>query len=151
MHVLIVHAPEQPAEVFARLESRRPWSRIAPGELLRVRGLRLRVCEVALDTVDARPVVRAYTVRDNVVPMPRRSASPVADFYRYHAFVERYGCDPDAWLDDLRERGRGASGDACLARALRSRMRRDPNLLDAIRCLVAAAPIDDDHLKKRTS
>src|SRR5205085_8937180 len=95
-HLLLVHAPDNPAEVFARLESRRPWSRIAPGELLRVRGLRLRVCETELDVVDGRPVLRAYTVRDNVVAMPPRSASPIADFYRYHAFVERFGCDPDA-------------------------------------------------------
>jgi hypothetical protein len=152
MYVLLVHTSDNPAEVFARLESRRPWSRIAPGELLRVRGLRLRVCEVAVDTVDARPVLRAYAVRDNVVTMPLRSTSPIADLYRYHAFVERFGCDPDAWLADLRARGRGASGDARVARALRAQLRRDPNFLDAVRRLVAATPIDgDDHLKKCTS
>lgn len=152
MYVLLVHAPDNPAEVFARLESRRPWSRIAPGELLRVRGLRLRVCEVAVDTVDTGPILRAFTVRDNVVAMPPPSASPVADLYRYHAFVERFGCDPDAWLAHLRDRGRGASGDARVARSLRARLRRDPNFLDAVRRLVAATPLEvDDHLKKRTS
>jgi hypothetical protein len=151
-YVLLVHAPDNPAEVFARLESRRPWSRIAPGELLRVRGLRLRVCGVEPDVVDDRPILRAYTARDNVVAMPRSALSPIADLYRYHAFVERFGCDPDAWLAHLRARGRADSGDARLARWLRTRMRRDPNLVDAIRRLVAATPMDDDgHLKKRTS
>src|SRR5213080_4961882 len=135
-YLLLVHAPDRPVEVFARLESRRPWSRIAPGELLRVRGLRLRVCEVA---------------RDNVVAMPPSTSSPIADLFRYHAFVERFGCDPDAWLAHLRARGRGSSGDARLARWVRTRMRRDPNLIDAIRRLVEATPIDDDHLAKRTS
>ena len=142
-YLLLVHAPERPAEVFARLESRRPWSRIAPGELLRVRGLRLRVCEVELDVVDGRPALRVYTARDNVVAMPPSTSSPIADLFRYHAFVERFGCDPDAWLAHLRARG--------LARWLRTRMRRDPSLIDAIRHLVEATPIDDDHLAKRTS
>ena len=149
-HVLFVHSPENPANVLARLEARRPWSRIAPGELLRVRGLRLRVCEVELDIVDRRPVLRVYTALDNVVAMPPNTASPVADVFRYHAFVERFGCDPDAWLADLRRRGRGGSGDARLARWLRVQIKRDPNIVDAIRRLVAATPIDD-HLKKRTS
>lgn len=151
-YVLLVHAPDNPAEVFARLESRRPWSRIAPGELLRVRGLRLRVCGVEADVVEDRPILRAYTARDNVVAMPGSALSPIADLYRYHAFVERFGCDPDAWLAHLRTRGRADSGDARLARWLRTRMRRDPNLVDAIRRLVAATPMDDDgHLEKRTS
>ena len=150
-YLLLVHAPDRPAEVFARLESRRPWSRIAPGELLRVRGLRLRVCEVELDVVDGRPALRVYTARDNVVAMPPSTSSPIADLFRYHAFVERFGCDPDAWLAHLRARGRGSSGDARLARWLRTRMRRDPSLIDAIRHLVEATPIDDNHLAKRTS
>jgi hypothetical protein len=151
-YLLLVHSPDRPAEVFARIESRRPWSRLAPGELLRVRGRRLRVCGVEADVVDGRPLLRAYTAYDNVVAMPRSALSPIADLYRYHAFVERFGCDADAWLADLQARGRGDSGDARLARWLRTRMRRDPNLVDAIRRLVAATPMDDDdHLKKRTS
>lgn len=149
-YVLIVHSPDNPPVILARLESRKPWSRIAPGELLRVRGRRLRVCEVELDIVDRRPVLRAYTARDNVVAMPANTSSPMADLFRYHAFVERYRCDPDAWLADLRARGRSTSGDARLARWLRSRMRRDPNVVDAIRRLVEATPLDD-HLEKRTS
>jgi len=150
MYVVLVHSPETPEAVFARLRSRRPWSEIAPGELLRVKGRRLRVREVAPDVVDGEPVLRAFTVADNVVAMPRRTVSAIADLYRFHAFVERFGCDPDAWLAHLRARGRAASGDARLARWLRARMRRDPNLIDAIRRLVAATPIDD-HLEKRTS
>jgi hypothetical protein len=151
-YLLLVHSPDDAVDVFARLESRRPWSRIAPGELLRVRGLRLRVCGVEEDVVDGRLVRRAYTARDNVVVMPCSPLSPIADLYRYHAFVERFGCDADAWLEHLRARGRGDSGDARLARSLRTRMRRDPNLVDAIRRLVAATPMDDDgQLKKRTS
>jgi hypothetical protein len=151
-YLLLVHSPDNAADIFARLESRRPWSRIAPGELLRVRGLRLRVCGVETDVVDDRPIVRAYTARDNVVAMPCSARSPVADLYRYHAFVERFGCDADAWLEHLKARGRADSGDARLARWLRTRMRRDPNLVDAIRRLVEATPIDDsDHLEKRTS
>jgi hypothetical protein len=151
-YLLLVHSPENPGEIFARLEARRPWSRIAPGELLRVRGRRLRVCGVADDVVDDRPVLRAFTAHDNVVVMPRSALSPIADLYRYHAFVERFGCDPDAWLEHLQARGRGNSGDARLARWLRTRMRRDPDLVDAIRSLVEATPMDnDDHLKKRTS
>ena len=152
-YLLLVHSPDDPADVFARLESRRPWSRLAPGELLRVRGLRLRVCGVAEDVVDDRVVMRAYTAHNNVVSMPRSALSPIADLYRYHAFVERFDCDPDAWLEHLQARGRGDSGDARLGRWLRTRMRRDPNLIDAIRRLVAATPIedDDDHLEKRTS
>ena len=151
MHLLLVHHPDHPLEVLARLESRRPWSRIAPGELLRVRGLRLRVCEVELGDLDGRPIVRAYTARDNVVVMPPRTSSAVADLFRYHAFVERFDCDPDAWLAHLQARGRGASSDARMARWLRTRMRRDPRFIDAIRGLVAAVPIDEDHLAKRTS
>ena len=119
---------------------------------MRVRGLRLRVCGVEADVVEDRPILRAYTARDNVVVMPRSALSPIADLYRYHAFVERFGCDADAWLAHLRASGRGDSGDARLARWLRTRMRRDPNLVDAIRRLVEATPMDDDaHLEKRTS
>ena len=155
-YLLLVHSPENPAEVFARLEARRPWSRIAPGELLRVRGLRLRVCGVETGIVDERPVLHAYTAHDNIVTMPRSGPSAIADLYRYHAFVERFACDPDAWLAHLLARGRGDSGDARLARWLRTRVRRDPSIVDAIRRLVAATPMDDpvgddDHLKKRTS
>lgn len=119
---------------------------------MRVRGLRLRVCGVEEDVVGGRPILRAYTAHDNVVAMPTSARSPIADLYRYHAFVERFGCDPDAWLQHLKERGRADSGDARMARWLRTRMRRDPNLVDAIRRFVAATPIDDgDHLEKRTS
>jgi hypothetical protein len=149
MHVLLVHDPEEPNSVFARLRSRRPWSEIGPGELLRVKGRRLRIVQIE---PDSELVLHAFTVADNVVTMPRRTASVVADLYRFHAFVERFGCDPDAWLAHLRARGRAAGGDARMARWLRARLRRDPNLVDAIRCLVAATPIDDDdHLAKRTS
>jgi hypothetical protein len=119
---------------------------------LRVRGLRLRVCDVENIVDDGRPALRVHTARDNVVVMPPSSSSPIADLFRYHAFVERFGCDPEAWLAHLRARGRETSGDARLARWLRARMRRDPNLIDAIRRLVAATPLDDDdHLAKRTS
>lgn len=149
-YVLFVHSPDDPNQILARLESRRPWSRIAPGEVLRVRGLRLRVCDVELDIVERRPVLRVRTARDNVVVMPPDTSSPVADLFRYHAFVERFGCDPDAWLAELRARGRGASGDARFARSLRARMRRDPNVVDAIRRFVEATPLDD-HREKRTS
>lgn len=147
-HLLLVHDPDNAAEIYARLESRRPWSRIAPGEILRVRGTRLRVDGYA----HAAEGLHVYTSRDNVVAMPPSSGSSIADFYRYHAFVERFGCDPDAWLAHLQTRGRGNSGDARLARWVRVRMRRDPHFVDAIRRFVAATPMaGDDHLKKRTS
>lgn len=148
---MLVHSPEDPTAVFARLSSQRPWSEIVPGELLRVKGRRLRIARIQTDVAGGELVLHAFTVADNVVAMPRRAASVVADLYRFHAFVERFACDPDAWLAHLRARGRAASGDARMARWLRGRLRRDPQLLDAIRRLVAATPIDGDHLEKCTS
>ncbi len=105
--------------------------------------MRLRVTEVVLDVVGDRPALHAYTVCDNVVVMPPYTGSAIADLYRYHAFVERFGCDPDAWLEHLRARGRGGSGDARMARWLRERMRRDPNFIDDVRRLVTATPIEE--------
>jgi hypothetical protein len=117
-NVLIVHPADRPTEILARLELRRPWSRIAPGVVLSVRGQRLRVAEVEMrsettaDGTAERPVLHAYTTRDNVVTMPSGIDSPIADLYRYHAFIHRFGGDPEAWLAHLIARGRGASGDA---------------------------------------
>jgi hypothetical protein len=147
-NVLIVHPPDRPAEVLARLELRRPWSRIVPGAVVRVRGLRLRVAEVEIRTERTaaggeRPILHAYTIRDNVVAMPSGNDSPIADLYRYHAFVHRFGCDPDRWLEHLIARGRAASADARLARWIRARMRRDPRFVDEIRRLVAATAMEE--------
>lgn len=145
-NVLIVHPPDSRADVLARLELRQPWSRIVPGAVVRVRGLRLRVADVEIGreaTADGTELVvlHAYTTRDNVVTMPAGGGSPIADLYRYHAFVDRFECDPDAWLAHLLDRGRGSSADARLARWVRSRMRRDPRFVEEIRRLVAETPM----------
>src|SRR5437016_1834929 len=104
----------------------------------------------------ATPVVKAVVAMDwndrSVVVMPRSGdASAVADLYRLHALIERFGGDVGAWLAHLHARGRDSSADARLARSLRVRIGRDPALLDAIRRLVAATPLGDDHLRKNSS
>lgn len=71
--------------------------------------------------------------------MPQGEVSPVAQFLRYHVLIRVYDGDPDAWLAQLEERG-GEEGDIRFARWIRSRMRRDPQMLMAIRRMVDATP-----------
>jgi hypothetical protein len=71
--------------------------------------------------------------------MPQDEHSPVAQFIRYHVLIRVYDGDPDAWLAQLEERG-GEEGDIRFARWIRTRMRRDPQMLLAIRRMVDATP-----------
>jgi hypothetical protein len=71
--------------------------------------------------------------------MPQGEHSPVEQFLRYHVLIRVYDGDPDAWLAELEERG-GEEGDIRFARWIRSRVRRDPQMLMAIRRMVDATP-----------
>lgn len=74
-----------------------------------------------------------------VSPMPRGDDSQVAQFLRYHVLIRVYDGDADAWIAQLQQRG-GDEGDIRFARWVRSRMRRDPGMLVAIRRMVDATP-----------
>ena len=71
--------------------------------------------------------------------MPSGDDSVIAQFIRYHVLIRVFDGDPDAWLDQLRERG-GDEGDVRFVRWIRSRLRQDPALLISIRRMVEATP-----------
>jgi hypothetical protein len=78
----------------------------------------------------------------NVVLMPRGDASPIADFLRYHVLVSVFDGDADRWLDDLQQRAAPEfESDIRFARWIRTRLRRDPDLIDRIRRAVERAPL----------
>jgi hypothetical protein len=77
--------------------------------------------------------------RRRVVRMPVGRRSPIADFLRYHVLVRVFDGDVDRWLGFLERRG-GPMSDIRFVRLLRSRMRSDPKLIDAIRAMVRATP-----------
>jgi hypothetical protein len=77
--------------------------------------------------------------RTNVVPMPRADGTPLTDFLRYHVLVRVFDGDVDAWLAQLDD-----EGDVRFARRVRTRLRKDPSLLVAIRRMVDATPFWDD-------
>ena len=77
--------------------------------------------------------------RGRVVRMPVGRRSPIADFLRYHVLVRVFDGDVDKWLSVLEQRG-GPVSDIRFVRLLRTRMRSDPTLIDAIRAMVKATP-----------
>ena len=73
----------------------------------------------------------------NVLRMPSGRHSPITDLLRYHVLVRVYDGDADRWIEQLKEEG----GIACerdirFARWVRTRLRRDPALLQRIRAAV---------------
>ena len=73
----------------------------------------------------------------NVLRMPAGRHSPMADLLRYHVLVRVFDGDPDRWIEQLKEeRGNACESDIRFARWVRTRLRRDPALLDRIRAAV---------------
>jgi hypothetical protein len=69
--------------------------------------------------------------------MPVGRRSPIADLLRYHLLVRVFDGDPDRWIAEMQERGASEfESDMRFARWLRTRMRRDPELLGRIRAAV---------------
>ncbi len=71
--------------------------------------------------------------------MPNGPNSVVAQFIRYHVLIRVYDGDADAWMAQLQERG-GDEGDVRFVRWIRSRVRKDPAFMPAIRRMVDATP-----------
>ena len=71
----------------------------------------------------------------NVFRMPSaRQHSPITDLLRYHVLVRVYDGDPDRWIEQLKEeRGVACESDMRFARWVRTRLRRDPSLMERIR------------------
>lgn len=155
LYVLIVYAPGSSRKIMRRRTAKRPFPAIAAGEVLYQGRRRLRVSTVerhlerregvtehVLEVFTRRSAKRRARRRlaaANVVRMPAGDSSVVAQFIRYHVLVRVYHGDPDAWLADLVERGDGG-GDMRFVRWIRSRLRRDPSLLNSIRKMVDATP-----------
>jgi hypothetical protein len=154
LYVLIVFAPGSRKRVIERRVARRPWPRF---EVLRIDGRVLFVDRTATrierhgDEIEhvtelfTRAGRRRVTevpppAPANVIPMPTGDRSTIEQFLLLHALVRRFDGDADAWLDDLRARGIG-EGDLRFVRSMRSRLRRDPRLLEAIRRMVDATPL----------
>lgn len=125
--------------------SRRPWLGIEPGATLRIGREKLRITRVTqsverrgddiehLTSVATRAIRKRRRAPSNVVPMPRAHGTPLTDFLRYHVLVRVFDCDVDAWLAQLDD-----EGDVRFARRIRTRLRKDPSLLIAIRRMVDA-------------
>jgi hypothetical protein len=78
----------------------------------------------------------------NVVLMPRGDSSPIADFLRYHVLVRVFDGDADRWLDELEQRAAPEfESDIRFARWIRTRLRRDPALIERIRRAVERTPV----------
>ena len=155
LYVLIVYAPGDRTAVAARFTARRPWAAFEVGEVLRIGRARLRIIEIIrhveqrgdvvehISEVFTRAVIskrRQRALRKNIVPMPPGDQSVIAQFIRYHVLVRVFDGDPDAWLAHLRQHGERDPGDVRFVRWVRSRLRRDPALLTAIRRMVDATP-----------
>ena len=161
LYVLEVFVPGSRRRILERRIARRPWPAPARGDLLRVGKEKLHVNAVAV-RVERREdriehVVEIYTraiprkrvqrraeIATNVVRMPTRDGSVVAEFLRYHVLMRTFDGDPDAWLAHLRDGGGGYGGDdggdLRFVRWIRSRLRQDPALLISIRKMVDATP-----------
>jgi len=156
LYVLIVYAPGNRRAVAARFSARSPWVTVGVGNALRLGRARLRIIEIArhverrgdviehVAEVFTRSLIsnrrRRALLTANVVAMPAGEQSVIAQFIRYHVLVRVFDGDPDAWLAHLRARGDGDQGDVRFVRWVRSRLRRDPALLAAIRRMVDATP-----------
>jgi hypothetical protein len=154
----VVFAPGSRKKILERRVARRPWPRFACGEMLRIDGRALRIDE-RVERIERRGdeiehvtelFTRARRRRleqtmnlqppTNVVRMPTGDDSTIEQFLLLHALVRRFDGDVDAWLEDLRARGI-SDGDLRFVRSMRSRLRRDPRLLDVIRRMVDATPL----------
>lgn len=156
LYVLVVLAPRSRKRVLARFVSRRPWTHVAIGDIVKAARRRYRVVaivrrvvrtgdmiehryEVSTRAIPRRRAKRVRRAFANVVPMPIAARSVVAEFLRYHVLVRVFDGDADAWLAQLRARG-GDEGDIRFARLIRTRLRGDPSLLTTIRKMVDATP-----------
>jgi len=152
LYVLIIHVPGDRNAIAARFTARRPWAPFAVGEVLRIGRGRVRIIEIIrhqerrggivehIAEVFTRAVITRRRRAPNVIAMPESDdQSVIAQFIRYHVLVRVFGGDPDAWLADLRARG-GNQSDVRFVRWVRTRLRRDPALLTAIRRMVDATP-----------
>jgi hypothetical protein len=151
LYVLIVYRPRSRTRIAARRTSPNPFREIAAGDIVQVRGVRLRVRAIAARVEErdgvAEQITELFTaatrtrVPSNVVRMPTGDQTVVAQFIRYHVLIRVFGGDPDAWLARLQESGRAEDGgDLRFVRWIRSRMRQDPTLLASIRRMVDATP-----------
>lgn len=155
LYVLIVHEPRSRTRVASRRVSRNPFRPIVAGDIVRAHGVRLRVTSIATRVEDREDAVEHVTelftaaiasrtarrMPRNVVPIPDGDDTAVAQFLRYHILIRVFHGDPDAWLAQLQARGGTADdGDLHFVRWLRSRLRKDPALLVAIRRMVDATP-----------
>ena len=150
LYVLIIYAPGDRSSIAARFTARRPTASFAVGEEIRIGRARVRVIEIIRRTeergdsvehicdVFTRAVQRRRQLK-NVALMPTGDQSVIAQFIRYHVLVRVFDGNPDAWLAHLRASG-GDPADLRFVRWVRSRLRQDPALLNAIRRMVDATP-----------
>ncbi|HEX2121078.1 MAG TPA: hypothetical protein VHL59_05480, partial [Thermoanaerobaculia bacterium] len=144
--------PGSRKRLVARGESRRPWTPFAIGDELKIDGVRARIRDIATRVERRGDVVehvqqiftsaiarRRRKLPKNVVAMPAADDSVIAQFIRYHVLVRVFGGDADAWIEHLRTRGE-EEGDMRFARWIRTRLRKDPTLLESIRRMVEATP-----------
>src|SRR2546423_6745617 len=148
IYTLVVYQPGSRTEVGWWRLSVHPWRGIRRGGVLRDRRRRLRVVELRRTTAIrpgcAEHILHAYTrparmrraERVNVVAFPAGRASATADFLRYQVLVRVFDGDADRWLDHLRRQGDFGDDDIRFVRWIRSRLRRDPALMDDIRRMV---------------
>ncbi len=115
---------------------------------------RLRIVALRRSTIVRRgyieQVLHAYTRLDgrrgavfpNVVALPvTKRVSTTADFLRYQVLVRVFDGDADRWLDHLRRKGDFPDEDIRFVRWIRGRLRREPELMDDIRRMVARTPL----------
>lgn len=151
LYVLVAYRPRSRKRIASRRVSRKPFRLIVVGDVVRARGVRLRVTSIAT-RVERRGEVTEHVTElftaatrrrmpSNVVRMPTGDDTTVAQFLRYHVLIRVFHGDPDAWLAQLQARGRADDGgDLRFVRWIRSRLRQDPALLASIRRLVDATP-----------
>jgi len=151
LYVLVVLVPGSRRRVLQRRISRRPWRGFEPGATIRAARMKLRIARIEctierrgddiehVTTIATRAVRRRRKRPSNVVPMPRAIGTPLTDFLRYHVLVRVFNGDVDAWLAQLDD-----EGDVRFARGVRTRLRKDPTLLVAIRRMVDATPFWGD-------
>lgn len=145
--MLVVLVPGSRRRVLQRRISRRPWCGIEPGATIRAARMKLRITHVErsierrgdhiehVTTIATRAVRHRKKRPSNVILMPRAEGGPLTDFLRYHVLVRVFDGDVDAWLAQLDD-----EGDVRFARGVRTRLRKDPTLLVAIRRMVDATP-----------
>jgi hypothetical protein len=145
LYVLNVYHADSRIAIVSRRVSRKPFTQLAAGDVVRAARKTLRVIAVQsrVETKDnaVEHILDVFTgtAVTNVVAMPLGDDSVVAEFLRYHVLVRRYDGDPDAWLAQLDE-GEGDGGDVRFVRWIRSRLRQDPALMTSIRAMVDATP-----------